>query len=66
MAKGKGINKITLNEQALCLVISDWLNSGGQFSKTPITILSAKQNYEETFDFTFAPIETEKEEAPDA
>jgi hypothetical protein len=65
MAKAKGNNKISLNAETLCEIVSDWLNSGGPFAKSPITVTGVKGTYDDTFDFTFEqgkPALTEKPE----
>ena len=60
MAKEKGINKIALNAETLCGIVSDWLNSGGPFSKLPVKVTAVKATYDETFDFTFEQGKPEK------
>jgi hypothetical protein len=64
MAKAKGENKITLNEATLCEIVSAWLNSGGPFAKTPVTILTVKGAYDETYEFTFTQGAPVKEADP--
>jgi len=65
MAKAKGENKISLNTETLCDIVSDWLNSGGPFSKSPITVTGVKGSYDDTFEFTFEQGKPEKVKAPE-
>ncbi len=56
MARTKGINKISLNKSTLCEIVQDWLNSGGPFTKNPVTVTDAEaRGYDGMFDFTFGP-----------
>jgi hypothetical protein len=61
MAMAKGENKITLNTETLCDIVSGWLNSGGPFAKNPVNVTSVKGKYDDTFDFTFEQGKPEKQ-----